>query len=400
MTQAAAPRSGFQPATIEARIRAYESFGVHRTGWEGDDRTSAWLRDELRAAGVDAALERFDFPRVEVRRARLTWADGFAEGVPLYDGGFTLPGGLEADLCADDDPDAVGKVVVATSALADAAGWAGPARYERIEALAARGAIGVVVPSGDADGALVVANAERIDRPLRVPVLQVAPRDVRGLLSALIVGAEGTLEVDGERLRSRATNVVATLPGADAEARPLGVMTPKSGWFTCAAERGGGIAVWLALAEALAAMPQRRRTVHLVASSGHELHHYGLTDYLRRRPEAAAGAVAWLHLGASIGARFPRARVGASDEALHALATGALASAGVEGFEAMPAGSPGGGEAREIHARGGRFVSFLGGHRYFHSPNDTVEKAVDAGSVSRWAQAALEVVEGMLALED
>src|SRR5438552_1746598 len=85
MTRTTPVARGFLPETIEARIRAYESFGIHRTGWPGDDQTSTWLRDELRAAGVEAELERFDFPRVEYRTARLSWNGGFADGIPMYD---------------------------------------------------------------------------------------------------------------------------------------------------------------------------------------------------------------------------------------------------------------------------------------------------------------------------
>ena len=56
---------GFEPATIEARIRAYEGFGIHRSGWPADDATSDWLVEELGRLGVAAGTERFTFPRVE-----------------------------------------------------------------------------------------------------------------------------------------------------------------------------------------------------------------------------------------------------------------------------------------------------------------------------------------------
>ena len=210
------------------------------------------------------------------------------------------------------------------------------------------------------------------------------------------MGGEATIEIDGDRLNSRATNVVATLPGSDEAAAPIVVMTPKSGWFTCAAERGGGITIWLALAEGLAALPARRRTVHFVASSGHELHHAGLEEFMKKRPTLAKGAHAWLHLGASIGAKYPVARMGAADEPLHSLTVGALASAGVEGYEAMEHGQPGGGEARNIAQMGGRYVTFLGGHRYFHSPQDTFDRACDAASVARWGTAMWTVLTGLL----
>ena len=405
MTNPATPAlDPFTAETIEARIRTFESFGIHRTGWEGDDQTSEWLAEQLSSAGVEAELERFTFPRVELQTARLSWSDGgsgreHVDGVPLFDGGFTDRGGIDGELVEDDSDDIFGNLVVATSLLRSGSPLAGREAYARLDELRDHGAVGVILPSSDPDGAVTVRNAERIDTPLGLPVLQVPSSAVRALTSAMLVGGEGVLEIDGDRLTSRASNVVATLPGSDPDAAPLGIMTPKSGWFTCAAERGGGIVIWLALAEALAAMPDRRRTVHLLASSGHELHHYGLQSYLRANRSLISGAVAWLHLGASIGAKVePMRRMGASDEELHALATGAFDAAGIEGYEPFPAGDSGFGEARNIAEGGGRFVTILGGHAYFHSPNDTVDTAVDAESVARYARAALAIVEGMLAL--
>ncbi|MDO9443957.1 MAG: hypothetical protein Q7K37_01475 [Dehalococcoidia bacterium] len=390
---------GFDPGVIERRIRAYEAFGVHRTGWPGDDQTSAWLRDQLREAGVAAELQRFSYPRVEYRNARISWPGGQADGVPMYDGGFTDFGGITSDLCDDSDPDLFGKIVVATSALQGDKRWTAPEARRHYETLKDQGVLGVVVPSGDPEGRVILRNAEHIGGPFNLPVLQISERDARGLLSAVVLGVEGTIEIDGERLKSNATNVVATIPGTDAGARPLVVMTPKSGWFTCAAERGGGIAIWLGIADALAARPQRR-TVHFVASAGHELHHLGLADYLAHRGSLPQDAVAWLHLGASIGAKFPQARMGASDETLHVLATRSLEASAAGPFEAMPAGESGNGEARNLKAVGARYVTFLGGHRYFHSPQDTFDVACDAESVARWGLGAWSVIEGLQALDD
>lgn len=394
--------AGLAPSVIEERIRAYEGFGIHRTGGDGDDRTSTWLRDLLVAAGVPAELERFKFPRVEYRRARLTWPDGTIDGTPMYDGGFTDFGGIEGELCEDTDPDPFGKIVVATSALRGDQRWTAAMALAHYQALEEQGIVGIVVPSGDPEGEVILRNAEHIKTPFNVPVLQIAAKDARRLTSSLVIGGvEATLEVDGERLQSNATNVIATVAGGDAALAPVVVMTPKSGWFTCAAERGGGIAIWVALAEAVASAAPRR-TVHFVASSGHELHHQGLYHYLAARHGIIKDAAAWLHLGASIGARYPNARLGGSDEHLHALAVAAVREAGVDEstLEVFDVGNPGGGEARNIAEGGGRYVTFLGGHRYFHSPQDTFDIAGNAESVSRWGQAAWAVLQGMIALPE
>ena len=398
-------RNGFDPSVIESRILAYESFGIHRTGWPGDDRTTDWLLDELRsiASGIEAGAERFPFPRFEARRAYIDPGDGPVDGVAMYDGGVTPGGGLEGELCEEDDPDPFGKFLLASSATRGDGRWTAPHVREHYEQLEDSGVIGVIVPTGDRLGEIVVRNAEHIDQPFELPVLQIARRDVGRLSAALVTRQTVTLEIDADRLQSRATNAIATLPAtvsAEEQRAPVVVMTPKSGWFTCAAERGGGLAAWLAIAEAAAALDTRYRALHFVASSGHELRHQGLRHYLHYHQGLVAEAGFWMHLGASIGARFPRARIGASDQDLLDLATKSLNTAEAGPYEAMQAGDPGGGEARNIAAFGGRYVTFLGGHDFFHSPNDTVDVAVDAASVSRWSHAAWEIVRQVMEQPD
>ena len=390
---------GYSPARIEDRIRHFESLGIHRTGGPADDQTSKWLVDELAAAGVGSQIERFHFPRVEYRGASITVAGERIEGVPLYDAGFTDYGGIDCELCEDTDTDIFGKIVIATSAERGLPGWTDGAISDRIEELANQGAVGLVIPHGDRDGQIVLRNAHRIDHPHVLPVLQIAPRDSRSLKSAIVIGGEGVLEVDGERLRSNATNLVATIEGSDSQATPIGIVTPKSGWYTCAAERGGGIAIFLALAESLAALRTPTRTIHLLASSGHELDFAGIRAYARVHRDHITGAAAWLHLGASIGAReVPRAATATSDDALHQLTEAAVAAADVERTDVRDPGPARGGEALIISELNTRYVSFLGGHAYFHSPGDTVDQAFDAELVARWARVSRDVIAGMLAL--
>jgi hypothetical protein len=391
--------TGYEPAAIEARIQAYEDLGIHRTGWPADDATSKWLVEELAEAGVNAESERFSFPRVELRRAELRIGSDRIEGIPLYDAGFTKYGGIDGELCEDTDEEPFAKIVLATSVMRADPRWSGLEIGDRIEELTDQGAIGLILPSADRDGGIVLRNAHRIESPHGLPVLQI-PRSVASTLqSQIMIRGEVDFEVDGERLRSNATNVIATIEGEDSALPAIGIVTPKSGWFTCAAERGGGIAAFLALAESLAANPPPR-TVHLLASSGHELNFYGIRAYTRVHRERIADAEAWLHLGASIGAREePRAIVASSDTELNELLRGALTSESLEPSESREPGPSLGGESVVVSELGTRYISFLGGHAYFHSPNDVVEQAVDAECVARWARAAREVVGGMLSLE-
>lgn len=389
--------NGLTESVVERRIRAYEAFGIHRTGWPGDDASAGWLIEELARSGIDAAAERFEFPKHSVEEARLTWGGGSTEGVPLHDGGFTGPAGIDAALAPVGGADPAGRIVVAGH---NDARFSQAAVYQSVSVLERAGAAALILPRCDSLGAITLLNAARIGEPFGLPVLQVACPGVAGLEAAASAGEPASLVIDGGRSPATATNVTLTLHGGDPDASPLGIMTPRSGWFTCAAERGGGIAIWLGLAEALASMSDRRRTVQMVATSGHELNHYGLSAYLRARPGLAAGAAAWLHLGALIGSRACPVRVESNDPALRTLAESAFAASGAERWEMW---DQKGGEAVNIDRAGGRYVSLRGGpavepggDTFFHSPNDVVDRASDIGLVSAAGRASLAFVRSLL----
>ena len=371
----------------ERRVRAYEAMGIHRSGREADHAASSWMIEELRQVGVDAVAQTFRFPRVEIHNAAVRVGGSDIPAVPIYDGAFTDHHGVTGVLRTD--PGA-GIVVIEL----------GPDRPERMAAgiytsfeLAQQdGADGVILVMGDPDGEIVLRNAERPLDPISLPVLQVAPQDAGPLLDA--VGSDVTMIVDGGRVDAPASNVTGSVPGRDSAAAPVVLMTPKSGWYTCAAERGGGIAVWLEVAGRIATSPGRRR-LDLVASSGHELHHLGLDHFIRALGPAASDVHCWMHLGASIGSRNGTPSYAASDQELFELASEALAAQGIE-RQAFPVGSAGFGEARNIGEINGRFVSLLGGHPYFHSPQDTFDRCVDLQSLERHCDAVEQIVRRLV----
>jgi hypothetical protein len=386
----------FAADAILRDIATFTELGDHRTGWPADNAVSDWLVAELRAAGVAAEHAPFSFPFV---RPEPSWIDvdgKRVEGAPLYDGGTTGPAGAGAPL-TDDPARANGAILVLRNPPVAAHGKGDPWG-------AARPA-GAVLVTGDPEGAVFHRNAERIDTPFEVPILQVAQRDAGPIEAALAAGHPGRLVVLVRREPGTATNVVAILPatgssssadsGADPADAPIVVMTPKSGWGPCAAERGGGIVIELALARHLAALPERRREVRFLFTSGHELAHYGLTALLRERPTLAKDVALWVHLGASIGAKVPLpSRVFASDEGARAALIAAFEAEQARPFESRPPGTTPGGEAREVADR--PYLSLASQHAYFHSENDTVEKAADAESVARFGRAYRRFVEPLV----
>lgn len=234
---------------------------------------------------------------------------------------------------------------------------------------------------------MVITNAPNLSWPWPLPVLLVPASDAAPLLSATqSQNTTATVKVHGTRRVAQATNVVAYLSAnqATGSAAAFGLITPKSGWYTCAAERGGGIAVWLQTLAALAKLPQRRRDILAVASSGHELGHCGLEAYLLDEAERTARVGVWLQLGASIGAAVnPATSVFASDAVLQAQLAACLEAENVSGFRLQEPGFVAGGESRNISLRGGRVAAIAGGHAYFHTPEDRPDK-VDMTMLARY----------------
>ena len=364
-------------------IQAYDAQGFHRTGTDVDDASGAWLAEEARTAGAETALVRFPLARVDVRACSVTVAGKSLDGLPLFDGGFTAAAGVSGRL---------GTGAAAEIALVNLDGPAISSEGRSIEQLrraAAHRAI-VGVTRGASPG-LVPMNAYRFVEPYGVPVVQVASTEGAWLHEAAKRDETATVVAHAVRTDDTAVNVVSTVGGSRADLTPVVVITPRSGWWNCASERGGGLACWLEAMRA-AARARAPRTIQFVASSGHELGHIGLDAFIARRDDFVKSAHAWIHLGANIGAAGGRMRLQASDDQMEASAAVALGRAAATVADRVPRGTVPAGEARNIHVGGGRYASLLGSGLYFHSLEDRWPVAVDAAAVARYATAVADLV--------
>ena len=368
-------------------IGGYSAEGFHRTGTAVDRASADRLVALARSAGAVARLEPFDLPRLDPVDAFLEIDGRRIEGLPMFDAPSTNRDGIAG---------AIGPIEGTGSDRPIALTMAAPNADVELRKVrdASRHRALLVVTTGQRPG-LCPVNATDFTQPFGPPVLQVGSEHLAAIEHAVKSGGQVRLVAHSTRTAATAFNVVAEAHGTRPELKPVCVMTPRSGWYLNASERGGGLASWLEAIRAAAAT-KPRRTVRFVASSGHELGHLGLHSYLDRNPSLASGALAWVHLGANIGASTGPTAMTCSDTRVEAAALRALGAYGIDDLPRTPAAQVGG-EALTISRKGGRFVSFIGRNAWFHNPRDTWPDAVDPQAVARFALAVSDLT---LALAD
>ena len=380
------------PEAIAADIRGWDAIDDHRTGTVGDRTTAQWLADSIRAAGLEPEQDAFDLRRWVLRDCTVAVNGRATDGVPLFDGGTTDATGVTAPLAPlPGEGEGIGIAGVGGAAGASAnQAFAAARRSNGRPAL-------VAITKGHADvPGLALQNADRFTAPFGPPVLQVASGHEAWLQEAAAAGENARVTAHVEFEAAQGWNVRARVAGRDPALAPLVVMTPKSAWWVCTAERGGGIALLLALLRRFAAEPPAR-DVLFVATSGHELGHLGLDSFLRDNAGLGAAAHAWIHLGANFATRGGGTRLQASEAALLALARTAMDDAECPPDQVTPLGERPGGEARNIYDLGGRYVSFLGTNPWFHHPDDRWPTTVDVHKTARLATAMLSVADRLAA---
>jgi hypothetical protein len=360
-------------------IRAYSAEGHHRTATVVDRASAEALLARARATGAAVSLQPFQLSRVDPVAAFVQIEDRRIEGLPMFDGAFTAAGGLRGPIGPIDGDQPFAWTRVAPN---------GEAALRKLREGSSHTAI-VAVTMGGKPG-LCPVNAGWFSKPFGPPVLQISSEHLGAMEAASTSHTEVRVVAHATRKTAQAFNVVADVPGTDPALPPVCVMTPRSGWHANASERGGGIVCWLETMRAVVAA-RPLRAVRFVASSGHELGHLGLHDYLHRYPGLAHDALAWVHFGANIGTSTGDVGMTPSDDRLRDAALRAFTPHGLEKTRQSPATQVGG-EAATIQAENGRFISFIGRNDWFHNPGDLFPAAVDIPMVARYARAAADLV--------
>ena len=334
-------------------VQDYFDLGFHRTGTCVDLSTIKWFEQEL--LGIGARVERVPYEYPHYAAEWVLTVDGQEmKSLPLY-------------------YEAVGNFEISSPFIGtiDVSGlWPmGEVIRRQLDAARNSGADGAVLATSGHEGHLVVPN--------RAPFLG------SGFPALLVAGTflerlqQGNVRasLSAEISERQSSNVIGYV-GEGNFNRPVIVTTPLSGWFGCAGERGTGIAIAIELARNLA----QKYPVIVIGATGHELEYYGAKKHLETISEKPAAVI---HLGASVAAGKP----GPDNSLVLSPTRHAKTSAdGRIALEIEHALIPGQflfeSESDRFLGEGGEWIglempllSFAGGFRLFHAPEDVPQNA-------------------------
>ena len=366
-------------------VIAYYNLGEHRTASASDLRTSRWLADQLRAAGLQTTFQTFSTRQFFLRQSRLSIGDKPIRCFPLWFPRSTGSTPISAALVVRDkvagSQTSQGRIaVVKFPSDAGTAMTEGSGHSEIIHAAAKAGASAVVAITESETKEIIALNSPAGAEPWPVPVVLVGERDATMIARAAASGERASLLLDGtDDQNATARNVVARLDrGKDL----IVVSTPQSGWFRCAAERGPGIALFLGLGRWASRRPSGASFL-FVSTSGHEIGGLGMRAFLKDLAPTPGRVLCWLHLGAGIAAYSWQEtatgwnRLQGPDSRRYLMSSPDLVPmltttfAGLSGL--TPTTGRAVGEFEFMLKAGYRMFGIAAGHRFHHTPADSPE---------------------------
>ena len=292
-------------AKVAADLETYIGFGIKRAGGVGDNACGEWLAGELEQLGFRIERQDVSVPWFEAERCDLVSGPVKAAVWPQPIVVQTGAGGVTGPLVRIDTNQQVDGELNGAIALLELpyARWstamAKPFRGPVAAAYAA-GAKAVIAITNGPTGKIIALNADGREPMFPVPVALLAPEDARPFLAAAMAGESATLTVTGKAGRRPAFNFIGRIDRG--KKKWLAVSTPRSGWYTCAGERGPGVAAWLWLAR-WASKAVTGYNLAFVCNTGHEYENLGAAEALKATAPAPADTHFWLHLGANVASR-------------------------------------------------------------------------------------------------
>ena len=388
---------GSNPDAIADDLATYIGFGSKQSGGKGDTTCGHWLASELKAAGFAVEKPRLSVPYFDPADCRIAVGEAQASLWPQPIVVPTPPQGVRGPLVRVDSSGRASASLAGAIALIDlpynrwTSALAKPIR-KPIEMAFAEGAKAAVVITNGPTGKIIALNADGRSPMFAGPVGLLAPEDAATFLNAATTYSAARVTLTGKGGRRPAFNIIGRMDRG--KGRWLIVSTPRSGWFGCAGERGGGIAAWLDLARRAPLMLPDHNLAFL-CNSGHEYEYLGAEEALKAVAPKPADTQFWLHLGANLAATdwheglFGLSPLVGSDSQRYLVVSPPLLPAarrlfaGLSGLESpYPSDKLSAGELTAIIAAGYPSVAGVFGLHRFHHVADDDERCIDAPSVA------------------
>lgn len=385
------------PDQIAADLSTYIGFGNKRSGGAGDTACGHWLAAELERAGFAVDKLPIAVPWFEGERCEIALG---AARAPLHPQPIVTPTpgeGVSGPLIRVDAHGKADAPLAGAIALVDlpygrwSSALAKPVRAP-VDAAFAGGAKAAVIVTNGPTGQVIALNADGRAPMFAGPVGLLAPSEAAPFLDAAMRREPARVTLTGRSGRRAAFNVIGRLDRG--KGRWITVSTPRSGWFGCAGERGGGIAAWLDLARAAPTLLPDHDLAFL-CNSGHEYENLGAEEALKAAAPKPAETHFWLHLGANLAARdwheglFGLAPLTGVDSQRYLVVSPPLLPAarrlfaGLAGLESpYPSDRLSAGELTAIIAAGYPSVAGVFGVHRFHHVADDDPRCVDPVAVA------------------
>ena len=351
-------------------VSRYHGFGVHQGGSEVDAATAHWMADCLREAGMTVDVRSVPFDRYSCDSTLTVDGQEMEHLVVPYSWTGRISSNTPWTGSFDPKRGGFGHLLEAPAA----------------EAMQS-GADCAVVATEHPNGSLVGVNRHDLS-PLGLPLVLVAGRDLDRISRGPV-----ELSVEASIVAGQTFNVEAHNPASldGSPVKPLLMVTPLTGWFGCAGERGCGVAMLQHLVKAMADTP-----IMALGTGAHELGFIGVSHWLET---ATADPSAIVHLGASLAVLEP------GDKGQ--LATTRIAMTSLEASDATPIAAALAeadlnlvteptawvGEAQVLQRLGLPMLSLSGAGIDFHTPEDTPERATSPDALATVAKSMVEAAE-------
>ena len=364
-----------QSQRISSVIQEYDSQGYHRTGTITDHLSANWLVDKISSIGLSATKETFPLHRVNPITSHIKVNNSIIEGLPMFDCQYTDESGIKGTigLYGDNVDIAVFEMnhgnIDYSEDLLDARQ---SGKYKAV----------IVLTMGETPG-LMAINTPDFGQNFGVPVLQISGELKEQIQQAIYSHTNVHMIVHADFEQTESYNIITEIKGLNNNLKPIVVMTPRSGWWNCASERGGGIACWLEVMQHIFSNKVSRNVI-FVATSAHELGAHGIQSFLEKRPHFIEKVSNWIHFGANIGASImPGTRFCSSNIQLKEITTNALIKEKINDATAIDLGVILGRESAFVANLGADVVVLQGTNALFHLQKDRWPISVDVEKITK-----------------